>query len=103
MIELVYLNTKEKIENRLFSILKKNNFRNVFKGITILSEFSMCYNIIEEERLIINKIIKNKNLNNEDQINLLKNNERLLNACNDKKIYLEVIFQNWNIFKNYIY
>ena len=103
MIELVYLNTKEKIENRLFSILKKNNFRNIFKGISILSEFSMCYKIIEEERLVINKIIKNKNLNNEDQINLLKNNERLLNACNDKKIYLEVIFQNWDIFKNYIY
>lgn len=103
MIELVYLNTKDKIENRLFSILKKNNFINIFKGITILSEFSMCYKIIEEERLVINKIIKNKNLNNEDQINLLKNNERLLNACNDKKIYLEVIFQNWDIFKNYIY
>lgn len=103
MIELVYLNTKDKIENRLFSILKKNNFINIFKGISILSEFSMCYKIIEEERLVINKIIKNKNLNNEDQINLLKNNERLLNACNDKKIYLEVIFQNWDIFKNYIY
>lgn len=103
MIELVYLNTKEKIEERLFSILKKNNFRNIFKGISILNEFSICYKIIEEERLVINKVLKNKNLNNEDHINLLKNNERLLNACNDKKIYLEVIFQNWDIFKNYIY
>jgi len=103
MIELVYLNTKEKIENRLFSILEKNNFRNVFKGISILSEFSMCYKIIEEERIVINKIIKNKNLNNNDHINLLKNNKRLIDACHDKKIYLEVIFQNWNLFRNYIY
>lgn len=103
MIELVYLNTKEKIEDRLFSILKKNNFRNVFKGISILSEFSMCYKIIEEERLVINKIIKNKNFNNENHIYLLKNNQRLLNACESKNIYLEVIFQNWNIFRNYIY
>lgn len=103
MIELVYLNTKEKIENRLFSILEKNNFRNVFKGISILSEFSICYKIIEEERLVINKIIKNKNLNSIDHINLLKNNERLINACDEKNIYLEVIFQNWNLFRNYIY
>ena len=103
MIELVYLNTKEKIENRLFSILEKNNFRNVFKGISILSEFSICYKIIEEERLVINKIIKNKNLNSIDHIDLLKNNERLINACDEKNIYLEVIFQNWNLFRNYIY
>ena len=103
MIELVYLNTKEKIDNRLFSILEKNNFRNIFKGISILSEFSICYKIIEEERLVINKIIKNKNFNNENHIYLLKNNQRLLNACKEKNIYLEVIFQNWDIFKNYIY
>ena len=90
MIELVYLNTKEKIEDRLFSILKKNNFRNVFKGISILSEFSMCYKIIEEERLVINKIIKNKNFNNENHIYLLKNNQRLLNACESKKVHVEV-------------
>lgn len=98
-MELVNLKTKYRIESRIFNILKKNNFKNIFKNIKYLDEFCECYIIIEEERLKINKIIQINKLSTYSKILLLKHNKKLRKACFERNIYLELIYNNWSFYR----
>ena len=98
-MELVNLRSKFRIESILFKILHKNKFNNIFKDISNLNEFCDCYIIIEEERLKINKILEENNFNYCQKIKLLKNNVRLVHACNKRQIYLQNIVNNWDFYR----
>lgn len=100
MIELINMNNKRIIENKLFKIIKDNNFKNIFKNIPILFNFFECYRIIENERILINKIIIYKNVGKYQRAKLIRNNMNLINTCKLKNIYLDAIVKDWGYLKN---
>lgn len=114
-IELVDLNTKSYLENKLFKILKKKNFINPIDPNDKIHQdlflFFENYIIIENKRLNIIKklnIVKDcchkEKLTSQDTDetvlffkNMMLSEDNLLrNACSNRKIYLNKIFNNWN-------
>ena len=92
-MELVNLKTIYRIEGRILNILENNKFKNIFKDIKYLNEFCECYIIIEEERIKINR------LTTSSKIIYMKSNKRLIDACRDRHIYLNFIYNNWDFYK----
>ena len=98
-MELVNLKTKIRIESRIFNILKKNKFKNIFKDVIYLNEFCECYLFIERERLKLIDLVKKHNFSNYAKIQYLRNNRKLANICISRHYYLDLIYQNWNFYR----
>ena len=98
-MELINLKTKNRIESRIFKILKKNNFTNIFKDVIYLNEFCECYIIIEKERIELINFISKYNLSDSEKIRHLRKNRKLINICISRHYYLDLIYKNWDFYK----
>ena len=102
---MVNIKSKKRIETLLFNIIKKNNFNNIFKTIPVFFEFCGCYQIIEEQRIIINEKNNNLDKNNKNYNNIywiIKQNSILKDACSKRNIYLDIIINEWEFYKKEI-
>jgi len=117
-IELINLNTRKYVENKLFSILKKNQFINPLNNTNSfisLHLFFHNYILIENERIKINKKLDSVerycdyyeilgvdrfDIMNELRKELLNKNWNLMLYCDIKNMVLDEIFNNWKFYKN---